>query len=31
LKFTQSGKVTGTVTLKRYSGLTVTGAALTLS
>jgi hypothetical protein len=30
LKFTQSGKATGTITLKRYSGLTVTGAAISL-
>lgn len=30
VKFTQSGKATGTITLKRYSGLTVTGAATAL-
>lgn len=30
VKFTQSGKATGTITLKRYTGLTVTGAAITL-
>ena len=32
LKFTQSGKATGTITLKRYSGMgvTVTGAAISL-
>ena len=30
VKFTQSGKATGTITLKRYSGLIVTGAAVSL-
>jgi hypothetical protein len=32
LKFTQSGKATGTITLKRYSGMgvTVTGAAISI-
>lgn len=30
LKFTQTGKVTGTITLKRYTGLTASGAALGL-
>jgi hypothetical protein len=30
LKFTQSGKVTGTITLKRFTNITATGAALSL-